>query len=146
MRFVLDAGAYADYTVNVGRAMGYSAEGVYEIPNVYCESYAVYTNKIPTTAMRGFGYAESNWVLEQVFERAAKKLGIGAKTLSNYIAVKKVPTPQVIKLGKFVVHAWTETEIEHVRKLLPKIANGRKTRYKNKQSAVSAQRGGPMRA
>jgi CO/xanthine dehydrogenase Mo-binding subunit len=76
VRFVLDAGAYADYTVNVSRAMGYSAEGVYEIPNVYCESLAVYTNKVPTTAMRGFGYAESNWVLEQVFERAAKKLGM----------------------------------------------------------------------
>lgn len=76
VRFVLDAGAYADYTVNVSRAMGYSAEGVYEIPNVYCESLAVYTNKIPTTAMRGFGYSESNWVLEQVFERGAKKLGM----------------------------------------------------------------------
>ena len=76
VRFVLDAGAYADYTVNVSRAMGYSAEGVYEIPNVFCESLAVYTNKVPTTAMRGFGYSESNWVLEQVFERAAKKLGM----------------------------------------------------------------------
>ena len=69
--------------------------------------------------------------------QAAKKLGIGAKTLSNYIAVKKVPAPQVIKLGKFVVHAWTEAEIEHVRQLLPKIANGRKTRYKKKQSAAT---------
>jgi len=81
VRFVLDAGAYADYTVNVSRAMGYSAEGVYEIPNVYCESLAVYTNKIPTTAMRGFGYSESNWVLEQVFERAAKKLGMDSARL-----------------------------------------------------------------
>lgn len=81
VRFVLDAGAYADYTVNVSRAMGYSAEGVYEIPNVYCESLAVYTNKIPTTAMRGFGYSESNWVLEQVFERAAKKLGMDSAKL-----------------------------------------------------------------
>jgi carbon-monoxide dehydrogenase large subunit len=76
VRFVLDAGAYADYTVNVSRAMGYSAEGVYEVPNVFCESLAVYTNKVPTTAMRGFGYSESNWVLEQAFERAAAKLGI----------------------------------------------------------------------
>jgi carbon-monoxide dehydrogenase large subunit len=81
VRFVLDAGAYADYTVNVSRAMGYSAEGVYEVPNVYCESLAVYTNKIPTTAMRGFGYSESNWVLEQVFERAAKKLGMDSAKL-----------------------------------------------------------------
>jgi len=76
VRFVLDAGAYADYTVNVSRAMGYSAEGVYEIPNVHCESIVAYTNKAPTTALRGFGYPESNWVLEQVFERAGKKLGI----------------------------------------------------------------------
>lgn len=81
VRFVLDAGAYADYTVNVSRAMGYSAEGVYEVPNVNCESLAVYTNKIPTTAMRGFGYSESNWVLEQVFERAAKRLGIESSKL-----------------------------------------------------------------
>ena len=26
--------------------------------------------------MRGFGYPEGNWVLEQVFERAAKKLQV----------------------------------------------------------------------
>ena len=76
VRFVVDAGAYADYTVNVSRTMGYAAEGVYDIPNVHSESLAVYTNKIPTTAMRGFGYPEGNWVLEQVFERAAKKLGM----------------------------------------------------------------------
>src|SRR2546422_300476 len=88
VRFVLDAGAYADYTVNVGRAMGYSAEGVYEIPNVSCESYAVYTNKIPTTAMRGFGYAESNWVLEQAFERAAKRLGIDSAVLRRMNLLK----------------------------------------------------------
>jgi hypothetical protein len=40
-----------------------------------------------------------------------------------------VPTPQIIKAGGNTVHLWTEEEIEHVRKLLPKIANGRKTRY-----------------
>jgi predicted DNA-binding transcriptional regulator AlpA len=71
--------------------------------------------------------------------QVAKKLGIGAKTLSNYIAVGKVPAPKVIKLDSFVVHSWTEEEIEHLRKLLPKIANGRKTRYQKKQSAHSTQ-------
>jgi hypothetical protein len=38
--------------------------------------------------------------------------------------------------GKFRI--WTDQEIEHVRQLLPKIANGRKTRYsklKEKQKA-----------
>ena len=71
--------------------------------------------------------------------QAAKKLGIGAKTLSNYIAVGKVPAPEVIKFGKFVVHSWTEAEIEHVRQLLPKIANGRKTRYSKLREKQKAQ-------
>ena len=31
VRFVVDAGAYADYTVNVSRTMGYAAEGVSRI-------------------------------------------------------------------------------------------------------------------
>jgi hypothetical protein len=30
------------------------------------------------------------------------------------------------------VHLWTERDIERVRKLLPKIKNGRKLRYKKK--------------
>jgi predicted DNA-binding transcriptional regulator AlpA len=76
--------------------------------------------------------------------QAAKKLGIGAKTLSNYIAVGKVPAPKVIKLGSFVVHSWTETEIEHVRKLLPKIANGRKTRYQKLRAKQKAQAKSPV--
>jgi hypothetical protein len=43
------------------------------------------------------------------------------------------------------IHLWTEEEIEHVRKLLPKIANGRKTRYK-KQSAISNQQSAKTKA
>lgn len=70
--------------------------------------------------------------------QAAKKLGIPVKTLSNYIIAKKVPTPKVIRLGSFVVHSWTQEEIEHVRKLLPKIANGRKTRWKRQREKEKA--------
>jgi predicted DNA-binding transcriptional regulator AlpA len=69
---------------------------------------------------------------------AARKLGIDVSTLSRYISLKKIPAPKLLKVGRLQVHAWTEAEIEHVRQLLPKIANGRKTRYK-KQSALSNQ-------
>jgi recombinational DNA repair protein RecT len=34
-----------------------------------------------------------------------------------------------VATGTTTMHVWTEKEIEHVRKPLPKIANGRKTRY-----------------
>ena len=65
--------------------------------------------------------------------QAAKKLGITAAALSRYISSGKVPPPQIVKIGNFSVHSWTEEDIENVRKLLPKIANGRKTWRKKKK-------------
>ncbi len=71
--------------------------------------------------------------------QAAKKLGISYATVSNYIAVGKVSAPETMTVGKRIVHMWTEEEIEHVRKLLPKIANGRKTRYQKLKEKQKAQ-------
>src|SRR5260370_2665401 len=62
-------------------------------------------------------------------EQAARRLGIGITSLHHYIALKKVPAPEPTRIGKRDVRAWTEEDIERVRKILPKIANGRKTRY-----------------
>jgi hypothetical protein len=64
---------------------------------------------------------------------AAKILGLEPKTLSRYIAAGKVPAPKVIKSGGSTLHLWTEAEIERVRKLLPKIKNGRKTRFQKER-------------
>ena len=61
---------------------------------------------------------------------AAKKLGIAMSTLSRHIRLKKVGAPKSVTSGGMTIHLWTEAEIERLRKLLPKIANGRKTRYK----------------
>jgi hypothetical protein len=61
---------------------------------------------------------------------AAKQLGLDATTLSRYIAAKKVPAPKVVTTGGITVHLWTWQDIERVRKLLPKIKNGRKLRYR----------------
>lgn len=62
--------------------------------------------------------------------QAARKLGIGVKTLSRYIALGKVPPPTMLSAGGTTLHSWTEEEIERVRTLLPKIVNGRKTRHR----------------
>src|SRR6476620_663958 len=61
--------------------------------------------------------------------QAAKKLGIPHNTLTQYLAAGKLPLPKGIIPGIRPTHVWTEEEIEHVRQLMPKIANGRKTRY-----------------
>jgi hypothetical protein len=42
-----------------------------------------------------------------------------------------------MRVGDFKVFSWTEEDVEHVRKLLPKIANGRKTRYSKVKKAIS---------
>jgi predicted site-specific integrase-resolvase len=60
---------------------------------------------------------------------AAKKLKISPIALSRYLKAGKLPAPKMFTSGKMTVHLWTEEEIERARGLLPKIANGRKTRY-----------------
>jgi excisionase family DNA binding protein len=71
---------------------------------------------------------------EYTTREAAKKLGVSLMTIQRYIAAKKIPYPPVSKLGGGKFRLWTDQDIEHVRQLLPKIANGRKTRY-SKQKA-----------
>jgi predicted DNA-binding transcriptional regulator AlpA len=75
---------------------------------------------------------------------AAKKLGLHPTTLADHIASGKLPSPTVLKVGTASLHAWTEQEIENARKLLPKIANGRKTRYKKLREKQKAPAGVPV--
>lgn len=72
---------------------------------------------------------------------AAKELGISFMSLMRYIKAKKIPAPPSVKVGGSFVRAWTRDEIEQVRKILPKIANGRKTRHQKQkpQARVRAQ-------
>jgi len=64
---------------------------------------------------------------------AAKKLGLQTRTLSRYIQARKLPAPKMVKSGGMTLHLWTEKDIENARELLPKIANGRKTRYQKQR-------------
>ena len=74
--------------------------------------------------------------MEYSSQQVARKLGIAPPTLTKYIKTGKIPEPKSVTSGGMTVHLWTEAEIEHVRKLLPKIKNGRKTRYKKTQLTV----------
>ena len=68
--------------------------------------------------------------------QAAKKLGIGVATLGRYIDTGKVPAPEPVKIGKLNMRAWTEKDIERVLEILPKIKNGRKTRYQKRRKQL----------
>jgi len=61
--------------------------------------------------------------------QVAKKSGIGIATLTRYIQSGKVAAPPETMAGGMRMRLWSESDIEGLRKALPKIANGRKTRY-----------------
>ena len=74
--YTWDAGAYADYGVNIGRAAAYAGAGPYAIDHCAIDSYVVYTNKIYGTAYRGFGHLEVLWGIERAVDLLAHRLGI----------------------------------------------------------------------
>jgi len=76
MKYIYDAGAYADYGVNIGRAAGYSCTGPYEVPNIHCDSITAYTNHPYGTAFRGFGHLEFLWAIERQLDMVAQKIGL----------------------------------------------------------------------
>jgi hypothetical protein len=77
-------------------------------------------------------------------QEAARKLGLSPSALGKYIRNKKIPAPQSVTTGGITVYLWTLAEIEYVRQLLPKIANGRKTRYSKLREKQKAQAKSPV--
>ena len=75
---------------------------------------------------------------------AAKKLGIDHSTLAKYVEKGKIAMPETVQQGRRLSHLWSEDDIEKLRKLLPKIANGRKTRYSKLREKQKPPAGAPV--
>ncbi len=84
-----DVGASAEYGSNVVNATGFSATGPYYVPNVHIDSYAIYTNRPPCGAYRGFGYSEFHFGLESHMDRVAKAIGMDPVEFRKINAIKK---------------------------------------------------------
>ena len=76
-------------------------------------------------------------------QQVAKKLGLSPMSLSRYIKTGKIPAPPETMAGGIRLRLWSEEDIERLRQILPKIANGRKTRYQ-KLREKQAQAGVPV--
>jgi len=64
---------------------------------------------------------------------AAKKLGVALSSLTKYITLKQIPIPPLTRVGGVRVRLWSDADIAKVREILPKIANGRKTRWQKQR-------------
>jgi CO/xanthine dehydrogenase Mo-binding subunit len=73
-----NGGAYADIGPRVTQKSGFTAAGPYDIENVSIDSYALYTNRTPAGALRGFGVPQLVWAYESHTDLIARELGMDA--------------------------------------------------------------------
>ncbi len=72
--------------------------GQYDIPQIYCEVDAVYTNTGPVDAYRGAGRPEATFVVERLVEVGARELGMDPADLRSRNFIKSFPhqTPVIM--------------------------------------------------
>jgi len=75
-RYTGDAGAYIAMTVAGTAVAAASNITVYEFRNMYQEIETIYTNHLPSGAMRGFGGMQSTFVREVLVDEACEKIGM----------------------------------------------------------------------
>jgi len=72
----VDAGAYARHSPYGATKAAAHLPGPYTIPNVYADCHCVYTNRTPSSAMRGFGVTIADFAIESQMDRIARALGL----------------------------------------------------------------------
>ena len=74
--YYLDCGAYADTGPRMAKAIATDCTGPYNIENVWCDSYSVYTNHTYVTSYRGFGHTAFTFCIERILDKLASTLKI----------------------------------------------------------------------
>jgi CO/xanthine dehydrogenase Mo-binding subunit len=78
---LFDCGAYSRQTPYSITKFAANAAGPYTIPNVHVDAYCVYTNRTPSSAMRGFGVTMGHFAVEVQMDKIAERCGIDPWTL-----------------------------------------------------------------
>jgi len=123
-----DSGAYADYGVNVGKTAVYSGIGPYIVDNASIDSKTIYTNKVFSTAYRGFGHLETHWSIERQMDILSQKLGIdpyefrmknllepGFETMSGEVITASNGSPKDCLTAVVKEIGWTGRKTEEER-------------------------------
>lgn len=71
-----DSGAYARFSPYGLTKHSFHHTGAYTIPNLEFDGYVVFTNRVPTTAMRGFGVTSVSFATETHMSRIAQELDL----------------------------------------------------------------------
>lgn len=71
-----DAGGYARFSPYGVTKHSFHHTGAYTIPNLHFDGYVCFTNRVPTSAMRGYGVTSVSFAVETHMSRIAEELGV----------------------------------------------------------------------
>ena len=71
-----DAGAYSRHSPYGAQKGAAHYPGPYTVENVWIDTYCVYTNRTPSSAMRGFGVTIADFALEVQMDKLARLIGM----------------------------------------------------------------------
>jgi CO/xanthine dehydrogenase Mo-binding subunit len=97
MVITADAGAYMGTGFAVLDASAVRTGSLYRIPHIKVAANLVYTNKVPTGSLRGFGNPQAHFAMESLMDMAAEELGIDPLELRLKNATQK---------GDITAHGW----------------------------------------
>ena len=76
VRSYFDSGAYTRLSSYAVIKCAAHIPGPYTVPNVHADIYCVYTNRVPATAMRGFGVTAVDFAIECQMDKLAHLIGM----------------------------------------------------------------------
>lgn len=86
--FIVGTGAYADSGPRMTTSMAISCTGPYNLDNVWCDAYCVYTNHTFATAFRGFGHSSFTFAVERTMDKLAAALNMDPLELRRKNIIK----------------------------------------------------------
>lgn len=89
VHFLADNGAYSYSAVGVVEVAAERVDTMYRVNNVRVSGDLIYTNKMGTSAFRGYGNSQMHFAVESAMDILAKKLGMDAVELRLKNATRK---------------------------------------------------------
>ncbi|TWE08363.1 xanthine dehydrogenase molybdenum binding subunit apoprotein [Neobacillus bataviensis] len=101
IQYLWDGGAYSDKAIDVTRSGAADCTGPYNIENVWCNSYCMYTNHPYASPFRGFSHSELSFCIERTMDILAQRLNMDPYDLRYINAIMPGhTTPTRVKLNK----------------------------------------------
>jgi carbon-monoxide dehydrogenase large subunit len=88
-----DAGAYLPWGIIMPYIGVTTTPGPYVVPNIDIDLKVVFTNKVPTTPVRGAGRPQAAFAMDRILDRAADTLGLSRDEIRrrNFVRPEQMP-------------------------------------------------------